>query len=104
MKSLIFFALLTIFYYSKCFSQTFTAAFDKSDYSNTYHNGYGTSFYCNAVSYNNSSGCGGVPEPGADSHAYLLMYRATKDTKYLDKFIIQSKRVQERSDDNIQTT
>ena len=33
--------------------------------------------------------------------AYLDIYKITKDKKYLDKFIIHVKRVQERRDDNI---
>lgn len=76
-------------------SQTYREAFDKSDYA--FNNGQGNSFYSNANSV------AGVPLDGeADlMHSYLIMYRATQDKHYLDKFIIHAKRVQERRDDNI---
>jgi len=79
-------------------SQTYREAFDKSDYA--FNNGQGNSFYCNA----GLSGCSSIPLDGeADLlHSYLVMYRATRDKRYLDKFIIHAKRVQERRDDNIQ--
>lgn len=32
---------------------------------------------------------------------YITMFQATHDKRYLDKFIIHAKRVQERRDDNI---
>ena len=97
MKTFGILTLLIIFYIPKSYSQTFRAAFDACDNSIDYNYGQGTSFHCNAV----KDICANVPEPGAEAHSYLIMYRATKDTRYLDKAIIFAKRVQERRDDNI---
>ena len=81
------------------FSQTYQDAFDLSD--NSLNSGEAYSFYCNAAINPNCSGV--ILDGEADMmHAYLIMYRATRDKKYLDKFIINAKRVQERRDDNIQ--
>jgi hypothetical protein len=92
---LLLFVVLMIRFYGVN-AQTFRQAFDKADY--YYKNGNGTSYYCLASTH---SGGGGIMENGDLMHAYLVMYRATHDKHYLDKFIIQSKRCQERRDDNI---
>lgn len=100
MKSIFCFTIGMIFIYNS-FSQTYRAAFDVTDYSSNYNSGQGNSFYCNA----SLDGKGGnVALDGAADimRSYLIMYHATRDIKYLDKFIIQAKRVQERRDDNIQ--
>ena len=89
MKTFGILTLLIIFYIPKSYSQTFRAAFDASDNSIDYNFGQGTSFHCNAV----KDICANVPEPGAEAHSYLIMYRATKDKRYLDKAIIFAKRV-----------
>lgn len=78
----------------------YVTAFDTADMgkANNYGNAY--SFYCNA-SMNPKGGNVALDGEADIMHAYITMFRATHDPKYLDKFIIHSKRVQERRDDNI---
>ena len=75
-------------------SQTFRSGFDNLDYSSSGGLGQGASFQSNVIGilYNNET---------VVLQGYLNMFKATKDKRYLDKFIIHTKRVQERRDDNI---
>jgi len=77
-----------------CFSQTFSSGFDNLDYSTSGGNGQGASFQSNVAS--NFHNIESVALQG-----YINMFKATLDKRYLNKFIIHCKRVQERRDDNI---
>lgn len=83
--------IVFIHFFSIGHSQTYRASFDYLD--QALNSGQGYSFYCNAD--NSLSG------ESLELEAYLTMYRASKDKKYLDKFIIKAKRVQDRRDDFI---
>ncbi len=78
----------------------YIVAFDIADLAKSNNFGDGYSYCCNA-SMNPKGGNVALDGEADLMHAYITMYRATHDAKYLDKFIIHSKRVQERRDDNI---
>ncbi|GAB4210027.1 MAG: hypothetical protein Fur0023_22380 [Bacteroidia bacterium] len=80
--------------FNTAFSQTFRNGFD--NYESGLGGGYGQ-----GLSYH--SNVAGELNNGESIYlqSYLNMFKATKDKRYLDKFIIHSKRVQERRDDNI---
>ena len=98
-------ALFLIFWGATLFSfaQTknpYVAAFDIADSAKSNNWGNGYSYYVNA-SMNPKGGTVALDGEADLMHAYITMFRATHDTKYLNKFIIHSKRVQERRDDNV---
>ena len=62
--------------------------------SNTANYGHGGAFYANVAQEISNI-------EYAYLESYINMFRATKDKRYLNKFIIHTKRVQERRDDNI---
>lgn len=78
----------------------YVAAFDIADSAKSNNWGNGYSYYINA-SMNPKGGTVALDGEADLMHAYITMFRATHDTKYLNKFIIHSKRVQERRDDNV---
>lgn len=86
--------ILFIFIYSFAFSQNFRTGFDTRDASSSGGNSQGASYYSNVSSklHNDES---------VFLIGYINMFVATRDKKYLDQFIIHTKRVQERRDDNI---
>lgn len=84
--------LLISFVSSPIFSQTYRALFDQLDKTD---NG-SSSFHTNIDRHLTS-------ENGILLEAYLNMFKATNDMRYLDKFVILAKRVQDRRDDNIGT-
>lgn len=75
-------------------SQTFRADFDRLENSAGANAGHGASFVSNVVylTHNNETDY---------LNGYLAMFKATRDKRYLDRFIIHTKRVQERRNDNI---
>lgn len=93
MKTVLFF--ISAFIYANTFSQTFRSGFDYYEFNSDDH-GQGNSFHSN-VNHDLSTS----EAPFLES--YINMFKATKDKKYLDRFIIHAKRVQERRDDNIKT-
>ncbi len=72
--------------------QTFRSGFDKYEFA-AGGQGKGFSYYSNVRNQ--------LTAEGVYMESYLTMFKATKDKRDLDKFIIHSKRVQERRDDNI---
>ena len=88
MKNILFLALLLPFigngqaYRNRV--EQFEAAYDGQGYSYSANVGHGISTH----------------ESGF-LQFYLDIFKATQDKKYLDKFIIHAKRVQERRDDNL---
>ncbi|MBK7130319.1 MAG: outer membrane beta-barrel protein [Crocinitomicaceae bacterium] len=94
MKSKI--AILLVLLINQAISQTFRNGFDNRDFSSSGGNGQGASYYSNVSSklHNDES---------VFLIGYMNMFFATHDKKYLDQFIIHTKRVQERRDDNILT-
>jgi hypothetical protein len=95
------FAITVLF---DCNAQTFREAFDRLD-SNFAYTPNGKVVYGQGLSYSINNGLGGgnrlqINEPPI-MHAYINMYKATHDTRYLDKLIIQVHRVQKHRDDNI---
>ncbi|MEK7433835.1 MAG: hypothetical protein AABZ74_11960 [Cyanobacteriota bacterium] len=87
--SIFFFILFGI----NVISQTFRRSFDVQDNGSSANFGQNKSFYSNVASelHNVES---------LALQGYIDMYKATRDRKYLDKFIIHAKRVQERRGDN----
>ncbi|MBI4946468.1 MAG: T9SS type A sorting domain-containing protein [Bacteroidetes bacterium] len=75
------------------YAQTYRSGFDWYEF-NGGAQGQGFSYDCNAerTLSNNEY---------AYIESYINMFRATKDKKYLEKFIIHVKRIQERRDDNV---
>jgi hypothetical protein len=98
MKAITLKAFLFFLFGYQLYAQPFQTAFNYSD--KQYNAGHGNSFYSLAVT--DPVHASGIQENGDLMQAYLVLYRATKDIQYLNKFIIQCKRVQERRDDNIQ--
>lgn len=76
------------------FAQTYRQAYDIFSNSPPSNYGQGASFQSNVIGilHNNE---------GIELQSYLNMYRATKDKRYLNRFIIQAHRVQMRRNDNI---
>ncbi len=75
-------------------AQTFRAAYDIIEESSASNNGQGASFHSNIVSVLSNT-------EFAYLQSYIDMFRATHDVQYIYKFIIHSKRVEERRDDVI---
>ena len=75
--------------------QTFRRSFDRQDNGLWANSGQGFSFESNVINVLHN-------KESLFLQGYIDMFKATKDKRYLDKFIIHAKRVQERRDDNIQ--
>ncbi|MFM2224632.1 MAG: hypothetical protein RJA07_834 [Bacteroidota bacterium] len=98
MKNQILFLLLNVFLF--CFTsihaQTFREKFDELNETPHFQGG-GYSFNSNFTSQ--------IKQYGAlTMNAYLNMYEATGDTKYLNDFLLYSKRIMDRRDDFIGST
>ena len=74
--------------------QTFRTGFDNTEYYSSSGNGQSASLQSNVSNNLHNS-------ESVALQAYITMFIATKDKRYLDQFIIHAKRVQERRDDNI---
>ena len=92
-KRILFITVLLIFI-NEIQAQTFRQYFDVYENSLSANNGQGASFQSNAVNILNNNEYSYL-------ESYINMFRATKDKRYLDRFIIHVKRIQERRDDNI---
>ncbi|MFI5203941.1 MAG: hypothetical protein ACHQF2_05540 [Flavobacteriales bacterium] len=86
--------LLLLFFSNLCYSQSFRSGFDFYEF-NSGGQGQGLSFNCNAANDLNNAVPGYL-------FSYIEMYKSTHDIKYLDKFVLHAKRLQERRDDHIQ--
>src|ERR1035438_8724818 len=98
-KSLQMYIIIVIVYQimiNNCFGQTFRKGFDNYDWGGN-DNGQGYSFYMNTY-YGGSHALSSSESKELED--YLTMFRATNDQKYLNQFIIHSKRVQTHRDDN----
>lgn len=92
MKQIIFFVFLLLC--ANGYTQTFRTAYDILEESNSSNNGQGASYHSNIVSILSNT-------EFMYLQSYVDMFRATHDVQYIYKFIIHSKRVQERRDDVI---
>ncbi|MEK7433837.1 MAG: hypothetical protein AABZ74_11940 [Cyanobacteriota bacterium] len=95
MKENIKIIILISFCCNFTFSQTFRRSFDRQDNGSSSSYGQGYSFESNVINVLHN-------KESLFLQGYIDMFKATKDKRYLDKFIIHAKRVQERRDDNIQ--
>lgn len=95
MKKIILLICLLILYRT-LFSQIYRSQYDP--YDNGVNNGNGYSFWINVYNQN----LGYALHNGAQQlESYLVMFKSTHDKRYLDKFIIESVRIQRHRDNDV---